>query len=133
MLWGMLHGLVLALERVFAKSVRKLPQFIGVLVTFHFVCFAWIFFRSANLEGALSYINGLTALTFEGFLLTPFIALLIGLTMLFQFTPSDLVERAGAKLSAIGLLPRTVIFAMGLLVIQWISPDDVAPFIYFRF
>ena len=132
-LWGMLHGLVLALERVFAKNVRELPQFIGVLVTFHFVCFAWIFFRSANLEGALTYINGLTALTFDGSLVTPFIALLIGLTMLFQFTPGDLVERAGAKLSAIGFLPRTVIFAMGLLVIQWISPDDVAPFIYFRF
>lgn len=132
-IWGALHGGVLAVERLFAKGERKVPVFIAVFLTFHFVCLAWIFFRSQTLESALLYISGLFALTYEGALVTPFIVLLIGLSMVFQFIPANLVERCGAKLGIMGFFPRTLIFVFGLLIIQWISPDDVAPFIYFRF
>src|SRR5579863_398034 len=52
LIWGVLHGLGLGV--VFAwKLWRKLPstfwwtKTLGILATFHFVCFTWIFFRAS--------------------------------------------------------------------------------------
>ena len=53
--WGALHGIALALDKVrmtIAKTLKlpfRLPgglsKAIGIIVTFHFVCFCWIFFH----------------------------------------------------------------------------------------
>ena len=135
-IWGSLHGLIMALERTVSARVPRLlqlPRFVGVVVTFHFVCLAWIFFRSESLEGAGFYIQGLFAFTYEGSVVQPFVIILIASVMMFQFMPADFVERAGKKFSQIGFLSRSLIFAAGLLIIQWTGPEDVAPFIYFQF
>lgn len=51
--WGMLHGLGL----IIYKSVKKIVPFktstkfsraLGRVITFHFICFTWIFFRAAD-------------------------------------------------------------------------------------
>lgn len=55
-IWGLLHGGYLAVERAFGDkkwSLALLPKPIKVLLTFHLVCFAWIFFRSGSLQVAL--------------------------------------------------------------------------------
>ncbi|HWJ71788.1 MAG TPA: MBOAT family O-acyltransferase [Kaistia sp.] len=52
-LWGLAHGLALAANRWYARSgLPRLPAFAGWLLTFLFVTFAWILFRSATLAGA---------------------------------------------------------------------------------
>jgi len=132
-IWGMLHGLVLVAERAFARGMRRVPTFIGVALTFHLVCLAWIFFRSETLQNALSYGAGLFSTNGREIEITPFIFLLIAGGMLFQFTAPDLMERAGRAAGKMHWVTRTICFNAGLLAIQWISPDDVAPFIYFRF
>ena len=48
--WGFLHGLALAFEK-FRDSIIKIPKnmftrTIGVILTFHFVCLCWIYFRA---------------------------------------------------------------------------------------
>ncbi len=53
--WGAMHGIALALDKVRMAVVKllKLPfsvhggvfKILGVVFTFHFVCFCWIFFR----------------------------------------------------------------------------------------
>jgi D-alanyl-lipoteichoic acid acyltransferase DltB (MBOAT superfamily) len=68
--WGALHGLYLAFERVTKQDVlhegvprwRDAARIIG---TFHLACFAWIFFRAASFDAAWRYIAGL-ARPFEG-------------------------------------------------------------------
>lgn len=136
-IWGLIHGGVLALERALFAGREAAGGFvgrlIGVLVTFHIVCLAWVFFRSETLDGALTYIAGLGALTSEFSTVTPFILALIVLTMAFQFAPADLMDRAGRLMERIGFVGRVVVFAIGLLLIQWVAPSDVAPFIYFQF
>jgi D-alanyl-lipoteichoic acid acyltransferase DltB (MBOAT superfamily) len=60
LVWGLLHGCYLAAEALWRKPPRPGPvgpaaRFLGVLVTFHLVTFAWVFFRAPTLgvAGAL--------------------------------------------------------------------------------
>ena len=56
-IWGSIHGLMLAFERAQGKDspYRHLPGPLRTAITFVIVCFAWVFFRSASLPGSLSY------------------------------------------------------------------------------
>lgn len=61
--WGGIHGVLLAGNVLLAKQKRKFYKKTGiekhpafavwqVVVTFHLVCFSWIFFRASNLKDA---------------------------------------------------------------------------------
>lgn len=132
-IWGALHGAALAAERFFAGQGARLHSGLRVFLTFHFVCFAWIFFRCETLDGAFLYLRQLSKLTYEGAHIPPFILVLVGTVLAFQFMPSGRIERVGERLGATGAAMRAFFFAAGLLAIQWMAPDGVAPFIYFRF
>ena len=60
LVWGLLHGLYLAIGTLRNKGRRRDPKaqpstlrtLVGVLVTFHLVTFSWIFFRASSLTNA---------------------------------------------------------------------------------
>ncbi|WP_256583984.1 MBOAT family protein [Pseudomonas sp. SDI] len=70
-IWGALHGIGLALYKA---STYVLPQpmrwpgadLLARLLTFHYVAFAWIFFRSATLDDALDMLAGIGGLSLAG-------------------------------------------------------------------
>jgi alginate O-acetyltransferase complex protein AlgI len=59
-IWGGLHGIVLALERL-GKNVTKVspPRWIGWTATTLVVLSGWVFFRSPDLSTALGYLGSL--------------------------------------------------------------------------
>jgi D-alanyl-lipoteichoic acid acyltransferase DltB (MBOAT superfamily) len=65
--WGGLHGLLLAVERALGIGKRTRAgadtlgwrRLLGILVTFHVATFIWIFFRSPNFTVAFQYMSGL--------------------------------------------------------------------------
>lgn len=64
-LWGMMHGVALALHKGWMALVGRpkgerphgIRRFLGMLVTFHFVCFCWIFFRHAEFSPAVDMLK----------------------------------------------------------------------------
>jgi len=59
--WGAMHGLALALDKVRMTMERRyevlrnwngVSKVLGVLITFHFVCFCWVFFKASSFEDA---------------------------------------------------------------------------------
>jgi D-alanyl-lipoteichoic acid acyltransferase DltB (MBOAT superfamily) len=62
-LWGVLHGLALAVHKIWLELLAvsrlsiKIPNFVGAFFTFHFVCFCWIFFRNTSFENSLNMIR----------------------------------------------------------------------------
>ncbi len=62
-IWGGLHGLFLVVFRILPGKVRNfydgLPSFLRALFFFNLACFAWIFFRAADLGTALAVIKGI--------------------------------------------------------------------------
>jgi D-alanyl-lipoteichoic acid acyltransferase DltB (MBOAT superfamily) len=54
-LWGVIHGLGLVIANVFTRYLpNRISPLIGRGLTFIFVSFAWVFFRSNSLEHALN-------------------------------------------------------------------------------
>jgi alginate O-acetyltransferase complex protein AlgI len=72
-LWGAIHGGMLAFERARGRDARKgagarrqLPRTVRVAVTFFVVCLSWVFFRAKTLGQAVTYLKslfGIAALT----------------------------------------------------------------------
>lgn len=61
-LWGMLHGLLLVIERPFLalfKSAGPVVQTVRMGVVFLCVTLLWIFFKLPNFEHALAYLHGM--------------------------------------------------------------------------
>lgn len=58
-LWGGLHGSALCLERTGNNIRKKYPLFrpLGIIATFLFVTFAWIFFRAPDISSAFEIIR----------------------------------------------------------------------------
>jgi alginate O-acetyltransferase complex protein AlgI len=56
-LWGLLHGAWLSLER----RLPRLPKVLGVLVTFHVVALLWVPFRAPDLSSAGRFVARLLA------------------------------------------------------------------------
>jgi alginate O-acetyltransferase complex protein AlgI len=61
LVWGGIHGSMLALERARGKRsfYERLPPELKTLFTFLLVCVAWVFFRAENLTRALQYCKSL--------------------------------------------------------------------------
>jgi alginate O-acetyltransferase complex protein AlgI len=62
--WGGIHGSLLAFERMHGKaaSYRRLPAPLRVASTFAIVLIAWVFFRAPDLTTALGYLASMAAL-----------------------------------------------------------------------
>ena len=56
-IWGTLHGTGLALAHALGKGFR-LPRWLGIFLTFHFVTVAWVFFRAPDLVTAMRVLAG---------------------------------------------------------------------------
>src|SRR3954467_1707343 len=57
-LWGAIHGGMLAFERAQGKAsvYRRLPRPVRVAITFFVVCLSWVFFRAKTLPEAIRYL-----------------------------------------------------------------------------
>ena len=108
------------------------------LLTFVIVCLAWVFFRSPELSLAMETIGQL----FTGWgvhthpgesLVQPMVMVVIVGMLAMQFVPSTLVDRAQEQFSRVGLAWQAVALGVGLLIVDTLGPEGVAPFIYFAF
>ena len=146
-IWGMLHGVGLALERMVRGVWTRgrsgttavvaggtgIWRVLAVIATFHFVTVGWIFFRSQDLDTALVYFSGLAAFTGSLAEITPFRLALVLIPFAFHFTPEDLTQRISRRLERVPAFVLAVLFALGLLIIEWTAVPGTAPFIYFQF
>jgi alginate O-acetyltransferase complex protein AlgI len=53
LLWGMMHGIVMVMERLLRGSSIRLPKPFKKGLTFSFVTFAWSLFRASSVSEAL--------------------------------------------------------------------------------
>ncbi|MGA3082378.1 MAG: MBOAT family O-acyltransferase [Terracidiphilus sp.] len=138
LIWGVLHGLALGV--VFAwKLRRKFPspywwaKLLGGLVTFHFVCFAWIFFRAASLESALAILRSLGALTWSADNLTPLVLGVLALAAAIHCLPPRWFEISAEVAARVPFWVQGLAMAALILLIQTLAGRGSAPFVYGNF
>jgi D-alanyl-lipoteichoic acid acyltransferase DltB (MBOAT superfamily) len=137
--WGALHGGGLAVERMLEpwigrRALSPMAKLIATLVVFHFVCFAWIFFRAEDFGMASLYIGGLASGWSGGLQQAgPFVVALIALGLAGQFTPDALFDRAAMAFARVPSWGLGAVAGIVVALINALGPEGVAPFIYFRF
>jgi alginate O-acetyltransferase complex protein AlgI len=141
--WGGLHGGALAWERW--RRERRSPAdaarrttgrhvWAARIVTFHFVCFAWIFFRSDSFGAAWDMIEGLfTNWGAPSPLVTTGVLLAIAVGIGSQYLPARIPRLLMARFSRLPVLGQATVLALALMVTSVLGPEGVAPFIYFQF
>ncbi|MFC0633023.1 MBOAT family O-acyltransferase [Brevundimonas balnearis] len=133
--WGALHGAVQVVERVwrhFMEGRASLPQWLGVILTFHIVCLGWILFRAETFGMAMQMLQGLGRMG-PVELLTPFLLTLIVGGLAMHWLPPRAVEGLAVRLQAAPSLTLGVLIGVAILLVEAVRPEGVAPFIYFQF
>jgi alginate O-acetyltransferase complex protein AlgI len=138
-IWGGIHGAMLAFERLQGKDspYRRLPRPLRVALTFAVVCVSWVFFRARTLPQALAYLGAMCGIAsappgsaaLASGMYTPYhlavfaaAALLVwGAPQSWAFTQRLTLARAAYCLG---------LFALSLLFL-WTQTEN--PFLYFQF
>ncbi|HEX4737018.1 MAG TPA: MBOAT family O-acyltransferase, partial [Allosphingosinicella sp.] len=136
--WGALHGSVLAAERLWREFKPKhwgtLPAWLGTLLTFHIVVVGWVFFRAASFGDALSFLSGIARGAPDAApMLTPMLLGLIVLGMMLHFMPRFTMQRAAMTVRAIPAAAVGLGAGVLILIVDAMRPEGVAPFIYYQF
>jgi D-alanyl-lipoteichoic acid acyltransferase DltB (MBOAT superfamily) len=142
-IWGGIHGVVLAIERLLddrreAIGLGPRPdtpfhRFLQWAVTFHVVCFAWIFFRAPSTSRAFEVIKQIFLSPGVGSLVTPLLVVTILALLASQFVPEGVMENVQVAFSRVPILAQGVALAACFFLIDHLSPAGVQPFIYFQF
>lgn len=133
-IWGALHGLGMVAQNVIEKLLgRQTKGLLSGIITFHFVCFAWIFFRADGWQEALNFIRGF------GRLDAPMTMDVIGgaVLMLVFFWISvyaeTLKERSLWLMERLPILIKPVVLTALALFVHLLGPSGVPSFLYYSY
>jgi alginate O-acetyltransferase complex protein AlgI len=138
-IWGGLHGAMLAIERARGKRslYGRLPAPAKTAVTFVIVCVGWVFFRSPDLPSALRYCGSLAGLSgasagagmIDGVVYQPYYLVMLAAAALITWTcPQtwDFTRRITAARAAL-------LVAVFWVAVAAMTTQAFNPFIYFIF
>jgi alginate O-acetyltransferase complex protein AlgI len=145
-IWGGMHGIALSLDKAKNWVVAKLKfntagflfKAIGVLVTFNFVCFCWIFFRANTLSDSQAMLHQIFC-NFDGAVWKElflsyknvFLIMLLGFSL--HFVSSRQEDRIKLFLSRLPLVGYLIIgFLLFYIFIQIKTAEPVMP-VYLQF
>ena len=143
LLWGALHGFGLIVNKAIfkfgvSKNNSSFIKIISGIITFHFVSFAWIFFRAQNFAKAKDMIHAIINNSDSGQILPvlsgyTFVFVLILWAYIFHFLPSQFKEEYRGLFIKLPLIIKIFIFVLLAIVIYQFNQSGMQPFIYFRF
>ncbi|MEY4876898.1 MAG: hypothetical protein RL708_2047, partial [Bacteroidota bacterium] len=140
--WGAMHGLMLALDKLKTDYLHlpknKLMHILGIIFTFNFVCFCWIFFRSPDFKTSWQIVSQISKgisfnLIHQWALAYPAVCILLMIGFITHSFPILVEQKSIFAISKMHIaLQAFLIFMVIWLVIQ-VKGSDIQPFIYFQF
>jgi alginate O-acetyltransferase complex protein AlgI len=146
--WGLLHGAGLVITRIYqreqaqkraapaagrARWPSRVGRALAVVLTFHYVCLAWIFFRAPTFQHAVVILKQIATLTTFHPNLPPLLVGLLAVGLASHYVPRALYDRARAGFTALPAPAQgAVLFAVAVTLHEAASTAAV-PFVYFQF
>lgn len=147
--WGGMHGAALGVDKVRIDWLKKrkinitgwkarLFKILGILLTFHFVCFCWVFFKAATFHDAWALLHqvvydfqpGIWQELYTGYTAV-FWVMILGFVLHFMPPAAEFsTERFFARVPVLGSVAIMVVFIW--LIVQVKSTQPMIP-IYFQF
>ena len=146
-IWGAIHGVGLGIHKIWMlltdKSLAgfnqsRIYKIISGILTFHFVCFAWIFFKAEDLEIAKTMIYQIFN-NFDISVFGPFydnykgVVWMILAAMVLHLVPDNLADKVIARTKTIPMVVYILVFFLFLILYGYFkSAEQVMP-IYLQF
>ena len=139
--WGALHGVGLAAVRYVqttwpAEKNAVVPlwwRYGRIVLTFHFVAFAWIFFRASNLENALQILSRIASLTISFANVSGPLLLILAIAILALYVPKRWYDASLSFYSRAPFYAQAIALVLLVIGLQNVLQTGAAPFIYTRF
>ena len=146
-IWGAIHGVGLGIHKIWmlltdkslaAFNQSRIYKIISGILTFHFVCFAWIFFKAEDLEIAKTMIYQIFN-NFDISVFGPFydnykgVVWMILAAMVLHLVPDNLADKVIARTKTIPMVVYILVFFLFLILYGYFkSAEQVMP-IYLQF
>ena len=146
-IWGAIHGVGLGIHKIWmlltdksfaAFNQSRIYKIISGILTFHFVCFAWIFFKAEDLEIAKEMIYQIFN-NFDISVFGPFydnykgVVWMILAAMVLHLIPDNLADKVIARTKTIPMVVYILVFFLFLILYGYFkSVEQVMP-IYLQF
>lgn len=146
-IWGAIHGVGLGIHKIWmlltdksfaAFNQSRTYKIISGILTFHFVCFAWIFFKAEDLEIAKEMIYQIFN-NFDISVFGPFydnykgVVWMILVAMVLHLIPDNLADKVIARTKTIPMVVYILVFFLFLILYGYFkSAEQVMP-IYLQF
>ncbi len=147
-LWGGLHGVALVIHKLLLEAfpslkstgikMKPFQRVLGILLTFHIVCFGWIFFRANDMTSALAMMTQITnsfhpELFFNLIASYPYVFLLIFIGFATHFLPQNW-KRIGMDITtSMPIVFNALLLVIVIVIIIQVKSAEIQPFIYFQF
>jgi D-alanyl-lipoteichoic acid acyltransferase DltB (MBOAT superfamily) len=147
-LWGAIHGFALAIHRFLLKNFSSLKasgsemttfnKLWSTLLTFHIVCFSWIFFRVENMKTGFEVISQIFTGNYAGILLQfiqgyKLVFTLMAIGFVLHFLPAKLDNKLQQAVVKSPVVLQAVYLLIAIVVVVQIKSAGIVPFIYFKF
>lgn len=139
-IWGALHGAALAATRGWQvwrgnpkPSEDRWARIASQFCTVQFVCFAWIFFRSPNLDAALQVLDRVGSLTVSFANISAPVAMVFAIAVAAHYIPKAWFEWTQSVYVRAPFYVQAAALALLVLGLQYVVSTGAAPFIYTRF
>jgi D-alanyl-lipoteichoic acid acyltransferase DltB (MBOAT superfamily) len=147
-LWGAIHGSALAIHRFLLKNFSSLKasgsemttfnKLWSTLLTFHIVCFSWIFFRVENMKTGFEVISQIFTGNYAGILLQfiqgyKLVFTLMAIGFVLHFLPAKLDNKLQQAVVKSPVVLQAVYLLIAIVVVMQIKSAGIVPFIYFKF
>lgn len=145
-IWGAVHGAALCLHKGYREWVghdktyhsRGVRRMGAVVITFHLVCFSWLFFAGASLETSFAMLTQIFT-AFNVSLLPQFLAgypvvsALIAAGFVLHYLPSSWTDGISRFIGRCPLVMQALLLAAMIILVVQVKGSEVQPFIYFKF
>ena len=147
LLWGAFHGAGIVFHKLMMNlfglkasgaDMASWKRMISAFFTFHFVCFAWIFFRADTMQKVKEIIKQLFTcfepsifLQFVSNYSAIFIVMIIG--YIAHFMPKKMDQKLQHTVTIMPLWAKALLLCIVIFIVIQMKSAEIVPFIYFQF
>jgi alginate O-acetyltransferase complex protein AlgI len=106
---------------------------IAVVLTFHYVCFAWIFFRSPSFDDAALVLGQIATLSTDTHSLLPQVKVVLGVALVAHFFAPGTYRWARDGFPRLPTYAQALVLVAAALLLRVLAATEAQPFIYFQF
>ncbi len=108
-------------------------RLLAVVLVFHYVCLAWVFFRATSFDNALAVLEQIGKAELDSANLVPLVTAAVTAGFVTHFFPDRSVAWLRDRFIAMPAIAQGAVLAWIVLVLRELAHTKIVPFIYFQF